>query len=394
MLSGPLDAARPRATGEVISGGIELFDRLAPEWRALCDEGPSDEPFFRPEWIRAYVRAFTPESTVVIATARLEGRLIGVLPLIREVGTLGGVPARKLRSAGNVHTCRYDLVHGKTGAEEAIAAIWLALSETPGWDLLEMRSVPRGGAAGRLCRLAKAQGSRVRVKRAPSSPYVTLSGVAGAYDAVLQRVDGKFRANLRRRRRKLEAKGPVSLLRTGKADAQLERFYRLERQGWKGKEASAIACSPETRTFYDEVATEAERCGELSLYSLQCGDAPVAMQLGLTRHHRYFILKTAYDESLRDCSPGQLLTQEVFRDLTAHDCVELDFLGISMDWKQDWAPRLRSHANWYVFRGGAGRVLEALRFHVLPPIARVLRRADRSTPARASNAVDGAKPNG
>ena len=121
-----------RVTADVATGGIEVIDRLADEWRVLCQATEFRAPFHRPEWIAAYVRAFAPRSTVVVATVRQDGRLAAVLPLIRETGLLGGLPARKLRGAGNVHTCRYDLVHRAADAEAVMAAIHTLFGIHPG----------------------------------------------------------------------------------------------------------------------------------------------------------------------------------------------------------------------------------------------------------------------
>src|SRR5215213_5717683 len=144
-------------TAEVLSGGVEIIDQLAGEWRTLCEHSRYDEPFYGPEWIAAYVRAFAPDKTIVVATARSGGRLTAVLPLIRENGFIGGIPARKLRAAGNVHTSRFDLVHRVGFAQTAIPAVWNALRSMPGWDLLELTDVVIRGAAGELARLASAQ---------------------------------------------------------------------------------------------------------------------------------------------------------------------------------------------------------------------------------------------
>ena len=67
----PTHTLRP----EVRRGGVEIIADLASEWRALCDEGTHAEPFYRPEWISAYVRAFAPDKQVVLVTARAGGRL-------------------------------------------------------------------------------------------------------------------------------------------------------------------------------------------------------------------------------------------------------------------------------------------------------------------------------
>jgi CelD/BcsL family acetyltransferase involved in cellulose biosynthesis len=382
----------PLPTAEVLSGSVEIIDQLASEWRMLCEHSRYDTPFHRPEWIAAYVRAFAHDKTVVLATVRSGGRLTAVLPLIQENGLIGGVPARKLRAAGNVHTCRFDLVHRVGFGEMAIPAVWNALRSMPGWDLLELPDVPIRGAAGKLARLASAQGYATHVTRAATSPYLTLRTPDGASPHPVARIDSKFRSNLRRRMRKLQLQGPVELTCTHQADERLAHFYELERAGWKGAERSAIVSNAPTREFYQEVARQCERLGTLCIYTLECAGRPVAMFYGLQQRSRYFLLKTAYDESFSDCSPGQLITQEVLRALTAERCVEFDFLGVLTNWKKDWLPQLRPHSNWYVFRGPWGRALHRLRFQMRPAVGRTLRALRRSAAAQLHSArIDDAR---
>src|SRR5438445_1696284 len=93
------EIAGPQAPlAEVQTGGVELIDALAEEWRELCEEEPNDQPFCRPEWVCAYLRAFAPRAKLVLITARVDGRLRAVLSLIEERGFLCGLPVRKLRS--------------------------------------------------------------------------------------------------------------------------------------------------------------------------------------------------------------------------------------------------------------------------------------------------------
>src|SRR3954464_14794990 len=132
---------------EIVRGGPDIIDELADEWRRLMPGGPCDEPFYTPEWIHAYVSAFANGSEVVIVTARAAGQLVALLPLVRETRTVAGIRLRVLRSAGNAHTCRYELVHAATHRGAAIDAIWRALERDAGWDTLELESVPVAGAA-------------------------------------------------------------------------------------------------------------------------------------------------------------------------------------------------------------------------------------------------------
>lgn len=358
-------------TAEVRRGGVEIIDELGSEWHELIKNTRYDEPFYRPEWIGAYVRAFAPRQQVVVVTVRHAGRLVAVLPLVKSIGWFHGLPARKLTSASNVHTCRYDLIHAPD-AIDAVLAAWCALRDERDWDVLELTDVPIRGAVAHLARAAQSEGHPVAAVRAATSPFLAWRK-ADAVDPVLDRAGAKFRSNLRRRMRKLETKGVVRLVQTLAADEQLMRFYELEQSSWKGAESTAIVCNPATRQFYDRVAEEGARSGYLSIYSLECGGRPVAMYYGLNHRGRYSLLKTAYDESLRECSPGQLITHEVLHHLAKHGGNELDFLGEMMDWKRDWAPRLRPHANWYIFRGSMGRLLHISRFMIRPHIARALK---------------------
>lgn len=360
-------------TSEIVSGGIEIVDGLEEEWRTLCEE--EAEPFYRPEWVRAYVRAFAPGKTLCIATVRDNGRLVAVLPLIREVGSLGGLPARKLRSAGNVHTYRFDILRSRIEADAAISAIWDALKRARDWDVVQLERVPIHSGLGRLARLARDDGHPARIMHAMPSPHLVLPDREAGPASILQRTHAKFRESVQRRMRKLCAQGAVQFVRSRAADSELERFYELERSGWKGAHGSAIASRPATRQFYDEIAREAAKSGYFVLDTLQCAGRTVAMQYGLEYRDRYFLLKSAYDESLAACSPGHLLIHEVLNGLVARGFVGFDMMGYLNQAKRDWAPQLRPHADYYIFsRQPVGRLLYTLRFRVRPALGRALRR--------------------
>ncbi|HVE85599.1 MAG TPA: GNAT family N-acetyltransferase, partial [Myxococcales bacterium] len=154
----------------------------------------------------------------------------------------------------------------------------------------------------------------------------------------------------------------------------LEEGFRLEASGWKGEQGTAIACAPQTRSFYTALAKVAAEQRWLSLYFLKVGGRTVAFHFGLQVGGRYFLLKPGYDESLGECSPGQLLVDEVLRDLFHRGAHELDFLGPRMTWKLDWTQRLRPHCWLFVLRPTLkGRALHAARFRLGPRAARWVR---------------------
>src|SRR4051812_16559158 len=64
-----------------VLGGPEAVALLSDEWNALVGDTYS-AAFSGPAWYQAWLDAFEPES-VALVTARVEGRLVGVLPFAR-----------------------------------------------------------------------------------------------------------------------------------------------------------------------------------------------------------------------------------------------------------------------------------------------------------------------
>ena len=354
---------------EVLQGGVELIEQLATEWRDLCQEGEFDKPFYRPEWFRAYVRAFARDKQICLATLRDRGRLCAILPLVLEQVSMLGLRVTRLCGLANEHSPRFDMILGASVlAEESAPEIWKALKEYSRWDILQVPDVPIGGAFEEVLLAAERDGYQTGRWESIGTPFIVLPVGRNPRNATLGETDAKFRANLRRRKRKLAAQGALFLRRNEKADpADLKVFYDLELAGWKGRSGSAIACSPSTRQFYDDLACDAERFGYLSLYFLELDGRPVAAHYGLTHQGIYYCPKVVFDEAWHACSPGQLLVEEILQDCVARGLHEFDFVGPCMRWKAEWTSQVRRFEWCFVFsHSWKARVLHAAKFQIGP----------------------------
>lgn len=365
--------------------GLAGLDRLAPEWDALCAlPGPAQAPFFHPGWVRAHVCAFEAPTQLALFTARYQGRLIAVLPLIRERVWFRGLPVRRWRGAAGVHSLRFDLAAaaGPLG-ENGARAIGRALRLRGGWDLIELRDVPAGGSAEALLAEAQAHGCRIGRWASMQTPYIDLSmavgaGAGAATPAGMQGTKAEFRHHLRRTRRKLEAlaagnaptklrlvRAPTSL--PSQRAAELDAFYALEASGWKGRNGTAIACLPAVRRFYDQAAAALSAQHAFLLHRLELDGHPIAMSYSLCLGEQYYAIKWCYDELYAKYGPGHLLTEAILAD-----CVQpaagapqrrFDFTGPDADYKQKWTQTRLPHSYLYIFRGGAwGALLHDLKF--------------------------------
>jgi CelD/BcsL family acetyltransferase involved in cellulose biosynthesis len=365
---------------ETFQGGIEIIGLLADEWRALCDEGPCAPPFFRPDFIASHMRAFAANETLVLLTVRVAGRLRAVLPLVAERGVLHGVPVRKLRSASNVHSARFDLIHGEIECEAVTQAIWQMLRQRSDWDVVELTEIAQGSKCESLLSLAVADNHPVGVWELPPGPYLTLDTTCNPLqrqmETPLADVNAKFLSSLRRKRRKLEEKGTVRFFCLDEATPEdLKRFYELESAGWKGQGGTAILSDANVRRFYDDLAHATAQFGSFALYIMECAGRAIAMQYCLLDHERCYLLKPAYDENFSAYSPGHLLVHEVLHDGVARGLNEYDFMSPQSEWKSRWAKTTRTQSHGYIFRDDLrGRALHAWKFHLLKTARRIKRR--------------------
>ncbi len=348
--------------------GRAAFAALRGEWNALLASGPADIPFARHEWIAAWLEAFAPCARLRIFVARdVRGRAAGMAPLVEE----RRFGLRRLAAPGNDHSCRVEWVLGPD-VPGALEALWAHLRDRVPWDLILLRDLRRDGPTARLADLAAADGHPRGRWESMRSPYLTLGS-----QPIASRLDAKFKANLRRRLRRLLDRGAVAVERVDGPEGAagfLERFLVLESAGWKGRRGTAIAGDPRLVSFYTAIARSAADGGWLALRALEVGGRPAAMHFGLAYRGTYYLPKPAYDETLSPCSPGQLLFAEVAAECEARGLREVDFLGPDMDWKRDWAPRHRPHDWLYIYRPGLqGRMLWAARHRVRPLAREVLR---------------------
>ena len=359
----PAPPAGPLRVDEV--RGHAAFAALRGEWNDTLARGPVDAPFSRHEWLEAWLSAFAAgEEPLVLAARDPGGRAHGFAAFLEERER--GV--RLLVAPANDHSCRVEWALGGE-PERAARAIWEHLRDRLRWDVLLVRDVPRDGPTSVLLeRLARADRHLTGRWESQRSPWLPLAGrdpEAG--------LSAKFLANLRRRAKRLGERGAVAIGRVDGLDGlepALERFFRLEAAGWKGRRGTAIAADRRLVTFYASIARAAASGGWLALRELTLDGRPAAMHFGLAYRGTYSLPKPAYDEALGVCSPGQLLVREVLAESRARGLEALDFLGPDMPWKRDWAPRFRAHDWLYVYRPGlAGWVLHAVK-HRLRPLAK------------------------
>jgi hypothetical protein len=178
--------------------------------------------------------------------------------------------------------------------------------------------------------------------------------VSGAFEEYWKSRGSNLRHNLSRQRRRIEEKGQrfeVLAHRCPERVAQsIGEYAELESKGWKVKTGTAITLDNAQGKFYRRIFEQFSGTGEAVIYQLLLDGKVAACDLCLIRGGIMVILKTTYDEAIQNCSPTQLMRQEMMRQIFADGGIHtIEFYGRLMDWHTKWTDQVRTmyHVNCF-----------------------------------------------
>lgn len=178
------------------------LEALAAPWQALVERDPGASLFQSHPWLTAWLRHH-PSSTPAVLIARQGERLTAAIPLCLHEARIGPFLLRTLRFAGDTAADYCDALVDPECPED-IAALWAQLRRRDAWDLMELRALPE---SSRLLQLAAADARVLRrhLQHQERVPYLELTG------AWRELVARGLRAEMQRQRRRLHARGNVTL---------------------------------------------------------------------------------------------------------------------------------------------------------------------------------------
>lgn len=164
-----------------------------------------------------------------------------------------------------------------------------------------------------------------------------------------------LRLNLRRRRNRLTEEGVDTELKmlTGAQDMApaIVRYGAMESSGWKGSQGTAVHPDNAQGRYYARALELASASGEASVHDYRFGEKSVAMDLCMQRGDMLVVLKTSYDESLKQSSPAFMLREEQLQQLFSTGTIRrVEFYGRFMEWHSRWTDKKRSLYHYTQYR--------------------------------------------
>lgn len=344
------------------------------DWERLFRARPH-EPSVSFEWTRALLdHHLDPGDEPGLLVFRRNGDVCALVPLVREPGRLVGLPLTTLRALPERSNTHSDLLCEQMDEDLIVSLLDACRTHAPGWDVMRFTRVVEGSDLDRALSGALSQcAGRNRFRLEPPSFFLTLPD---RYETYLNARSGKFRNYLRRMEKGLQALGSVRFRRTGSSEALVadyEALLNVERESWKHGHGTAISAVDHQQAFYGAMAAGALDAGRLHLTFLELDGVPVAYNLGLLAHGRYFYLKTSFREACRRSGVATIARARLIRMLIEQGIREFDFPGEPYEWEAQWTNELRWHRSVVISNDTtAGRLYHAIRLvrdRIRPPTA-------------------------
>jgi CelD/BcsL family acetyltransferase involved in cellulose biosynthesis len=309
-----LPAARSKADGWkiAVARGAAALEAIVPAWDDLAAHALEQNPFYEPWFMLPALAANGDDEALVCVQVWRGGRLDGLFPFVHEP-RFKGLPISALRSwSHRSHMLCTPLVRVGVQTECIQSLIRWLREEGAGTAAVELRYLPGDGAfVGALAEVAR--GDAALVIATEHSTRALLRREIDAERYLNSALSPEARKDLRRKERRLRERGELRrvALRPGQdAGHWIAQFLALEASGWKGREGSALACTPGNHSFAKAMLTEAHRRGRLQLVGIDCGGRPISRCCNLLAGEGAYAYRTAYDEGYAQFSPGVMAEME------------------------------------------------------------------------------------
>jgi CelD/BcsL family acetyltransferase involved in cellulose biosynthesis len=355
----PIDRAGLQVVEISARRGLEQY---RGPWEVLLARDPYGDFFDTYEWLSTWLEFFWQDRPIAFLFVYRDGELLALLPLLSDEA--GETWCRHTLSLPINHfSTRADLIGEKT-TQGVLEALWGHLSETRRAVRLGLQSVATDSSLlPALEQVADVQRLRIQEWPALVCPLVRIEG---DWDGYLASLSKHVRSEIRRKRRKFERAGDVELRIVTSPDdsrAAMEDILHIEERSWKEASQSSFTAVRGLADFYNTLSLRCARRGWLRNYILYVDDVPVAHMVGMVYRHRYYALKTSFDEHYSKLSPGAVLAVYVLEQAFAERLHVFDFLGLPSRWKDELANDVREHVGRCLFEERQLRCRTCAYFH-------------------------------
>ncbi|MFA5362074.1 MAG: GNAT family N-acetyltransferase [Candidatus Omnitrophota bacterium] len=328
------------------------FLGLEKAWNALLEESGNESVFLTFEWFKTWWDAFGKNKHLFILLIKdTAGKIIGIAPLMKYIGTCAGLPVRKISFLynDNAAECGFILSENRDQSLNKIAA-HLEKQEN-NWDIIEFQSIVEDSENYKeLKKILRKNSARFGVKNWLHSPYISIDSEWKEFASSRPK---KLRKNLRNLLNKLNREGTFSIQQVNRINQSgtiLSTIIAISETSWKIRYNQSIARTPENKRFFEDLYAIACKKNWLNIWLLKIQQEPVAYEYHLVYKNKAYALRADFNEAYKHASPGAVLNTQIIKSYFENGLKEYDLCGHADDYKLCWTSALRKHSIFVIYR--------------------------------------------
>lgn len=316
-----------------VAASLPEIAALAVEWENIVQQSEELDLFVSPSWMIPWYQTVMSrhDQPAVVWVKGPDGRLVGVLPLVRRRRYLGPVPVTLYESAGDAVVCGDHL--GLVASARDFAYVydqvrnWL-LTQVDKGALIRLVALDEGGRFATLMQHdVEEHKARWRCIMPQIAPRLKLPH---SYDVFELLLNSKRRKLIRRNWRHIERDHGVTLSCNNNDGASLEsvleEWFELHDSLWASRGRRTTLENVRLRQFLQQFCQEAARRGWLRLHQMRVNQQLIAGTIIFHWRDRAYYYQSAWDPAFADYGIGELVVTHSIRTAIDEGLSLFDFL--------------------------------------------------------------------
>ncbi len=322
-------------------------EKLIEEWGELAVNCPTATVFQTPQWLAPWWAVFGRRSrsrSLCILTARDQGKLVGLLPLMSTNWHL--LPRQRLAFLGAGVTDYNDALAEVGRGSEVCEAFYAYLASEHRHKLIDFRELRDGGLLRENPPL-RSSGLTYGDWPLENCPYISLPTEGSAderWTELLRGYSKKFRGSIGYSERTLRRAFQVDIKSVDNAadlPQALDDLYELHQRRWNQRWLPGVFTNKRVRSFHFQATALLLREGWLRLYLLRLDGQVQAALYAFAFNDRTCYYQGGFEPELARYSLGSQLIAHAVRRAIDENFPTFDFLRGNEEYKMRWTQESR-----------------------------------------------------
>ncbi|HNP97315.1 MAG TPA: GNAT family N-acetyltransferase [Cyclobacteriaceae bacterium] len=324
------------------------LDCLRPVWDELGKTNTTSPPWTTYEWFSSWYYASSKAISPYIILFLENGKPIGLAPLVRTVVRAYGMSFVQLGFISDTNP--NEMIIGQSDQPRCVAALFSHLYEAEHeWDVLKLRGLRKQSTTSQVLEVfLQKSGRRWIWDNSIQSPYLPIQT---DWENYYRNLSKNLRNSVRRGVKEIQRCGILKTLdysTPDSVDAGIEIIYKISERSWQAQEGTDISSGKDGR-FYATFAKAAAHRGWLNLKILFLDDHPIAFEYNICLGGTVYELKSGYDLTYRQFSPGKILMRYNVEYFISQKFSEIDFMGAADEYKLQWTKLVCPYSNLWMY---------------------------------------------